>query len=367
MRSGALELWLLLVCSALAASCSSSGSTSGSGGSGGSGGGAGGAHASGLPVPPGGGGQAKPAGAPGNLTVLDWAGFKSAVSWTFDDAQPSQIAHYAELAAVGVPVTYYIITGLSGSEAGYDTTWSQAIADGSEVGNHTVHHCHADLTGCTTATGLSTAADELDQASQYIADHYPAQGRCWTAASPYGDTGYDSADATRFLVNRGVNGGTIGAKDATDPFNLPTYTAQTGDTAAVFNAKIDAAHAGGRWQILLVHSITPTDQLWYNPVAITDVTASMAYAKSLGDVWSDSVVHVAAYWLGQKLLAAAVPASAGTGQTWSWTLPPNFPPGRYVRVTLTGGTPTQAGVPLAWDDHGYYEVALDAGELTVAP
>ena len=40
-------------------------------------------------------GVAKPAGAPGSLTVLNWAGFKSAVSWTFDDAQPSHIAHYA--------------------------------------------------------------------------------------------------------------------------------------------------------------------------------------------------------------------------------------------------------------------------------
>ena len=56
------------------------------------------------------------------------------------------------------PVTYYIITGLSGSEAGYDTTWSQAIADGSEVGNHTAHHCHADLTGCTMGTALPAVA-----------------------------------------------------------------------------------------------------------------------------------------------------------------------------------------------------------------
>ena len=48
----------------------------------------------------------------------------------------------------------------------------------------------------------------------------------------------------------------------------------------MFNANIDAAHARGRWQILLVHSITPTDQLWYNPVAITDVTASMAYGQA---------------------------------------------------------------------------------------
>jgi len=48
-------------------------------------------------------------------------------------------------------------------------------------------------------------------------------------------------------------------------------------------------------------------------------------------------------------------------------LPEHFPPGRYLRVKVDGGTLSQNGKPLAWDDHGYYEVALDAGALTLAP
>lgn len=346
--------------------CSSSGASgTGTGGSGGGGTGGSPASVSGLPVPSG-GGQPRPSGAPGGLTVLDWAGFKSAVSWTFDDSQPSQIAHYPELAAVGIPMTFYISTGLGGSAA-YDAAWSQAVADGSEIGNHSVHHCHADLTGCSFGTALTTVEDELDQASAYIAQHYPAQGGCWTAASPFGDTGYDSADSSRFLVNRGVPGGTIAANSNTDPFNLPIYLAQTNDTATIFDNQIDAAHTNGRWLIILVHSINPTTDTWYNPVDISEVTGAMNHGKSLGDVWNDSVVHVAAYWIAQKLLAAATPTTSGTDQTWSWTLPAHFPPGRYLRVTVTGGTPTQNGTPLPWDDHGYYEVALDAGSLTLSP
>jgi hypothetical protein len=48
-------------------------------------------------------------------------------------------------------------------------------------------------------------------------------------------------------------------------------------------------------------------------------------------------------------------------------LPAHFPPGKYLRVNVTGGTLTQKGAPLPWDPHGYYEVALDAGALTLAP
>jgi peptidoglycan/xylan/chitin deacetylase (PgdA/CDA1 family) len=345
--------------------------TGGAAGAGGAGaGGAGGSRAkapSGLPEPAT-TGVPQPSGVPGGLTVLDWAGFTSAVSWTFDDSQPSQIAHYAELAAVGIPMTFYITIANSG-EAGYDATWSQAITDGSEIGNHTVHHCHSDLTGCSSGTPDATLEQEIDDCSNYIAQHYLAQGRAWTAASPFGDTGYDADDMSRFLVNRGVGSGMVGtgSLDFTDPFNLPIYLAQTADTAANFSAQIDEAHKQGGWLIILVHTITPTDQNWYNPVAITDVTGGMSHGQSLPDVWNDSVVHIAAYWRAQKMFAALTPATSGGASTWTWTLPANFPPGQFVRVAVTGGTLTQGTTTLVWDPHGFYEVSLDAGTLTLGP
>ena len=343
------------------------GQAGGGAATGGSGGGITTKAPSGLPEPAT-SGVAKPAGTAGGLTALNWAGFTAAVSWTFDDAQPSQIAHYAELAAIGIPMTFYISTGNS-SETGYDMTFGQAVTDGSEIGNHTVHHCHADLTGCSFGTADATLTQELDDCTSYIAQHYPPQTTAWTAASPFGDTGYDADDMSRFLVNRGVAGGTIGAGagDSTDPYNLPIYLAQPADTALNFSNQIDAAHTAGRWLILLVHSITPTDANWYNPVAITDVTGGMSHGKSLADVWNDSVVDVAAYWRAQKLLSALTPATAGGNSTWTWTLPANFPPGKYLRVTVTGGTLTQGAITLVWDDHGFYEVALDAGTLTLSP
>jgi peptidoglycan/xylan/chitin deacetylase (PgdA/CDA1 family) len=378
LRLAALVAPFVLLSVVGGAGCGSSGSNAATGGSGGSGGltgegGTGGTPSdggitrapSGLPEPAT-SGIAKPAGTAGDLTVLNWAGFKAAVSWTFDDSQPSQIAHYTELAAVGIPMTFYISSGNS-SESGYDATWSQAVADGSEIGNHTVHHCHADLSGCSFGTAAATLADELDGCTSYIAQHYAPQTTAWTAASPFGDTGYDSAGMSRFLVNRGVAGGTIGANDNTDPFNLPIYLAQQADTALNFSNQIDAAHAAGKWLILLVHTINPTSDNWYNPVAITDVTGGMSHGKGLADVWNDSVVNVAAYWRAQKMFSALTPATSGGSSTWTWTLPANFPPGKYLRVTVAGGTLTQGATTLAWDPHGFYEVALDAGTLTLSP
>jgi peptidoglycan/xylan/chitin deacetylase (PgdA/CDA1 family) len=373
--------WWLLAGGLALASCSSSTPAGGGGGASGAagtgGGGSGGSAgspgtsdagivgASGLPTPPGAGGLPKPSGTPGGLTILSWAGFTAAVSWTFDDSQPSQIAHYAELAAVGIPVTFYISTGNS-SEADYDATWTQAVKDGNEIGNHTVHHCQSDLTGCSFGTADATLTQELDDCTSYITQHYP-QAAVWTSASPFGDTGYDTDDSTRFLVNRGVGGGLIGANDNTDTFNLPIYLAQTGDSASIFSAQIDSAHSAGKWLILLVHSITPTSDLWYNPVAITDVTGGMGHGKSLGDVWNDTVVAVAAYWRAQKLVSGVTPTTSGSSQTWTWTLPAHFPTGKYLRATVAGGTLTQGGNALPWNDHGYYEIALDAGSVTLSP
>jgi hypothetical protein len=91
------------------------------------------------------------------------------------------------------------------------------------------------------------------------------------------------------------------------------------------------------------------------------------YSKTLGDMWIDSVVNVGAYWVAQKLFAAVTPVTAEETSTWSWTLPEHFPPGKYLRVVVDGGALSQGGDPLIWDPHGYYEIALDPGTLTLSP
>lgn len=313
------------------------------------GGGAGVSSACDLPVA-GAPGHARPAGTGEGLTVLDWAGFRGAVSYTFDDANSSQIAHYPELAALGVRMTFYLQTGKSDAA---DPVWAQAVADGHELGNHTKSHAR-------NADGA-----DIDAATTFIEEHFGV--RPFTMAAPYGDSSYAAPAAERFLINRGVSNAIIAPNGSSNPYNLPCYIPPADAAASAFDAQIDAARDAGGWRVLLVHGFTGGSDGAYQPVAIEEFVAGVEHAKSFGDLWIDTVQAVGAYFRAQKLVSALAPTRSGDGWTWSWTLPEHFPPGQCLRVTTAGGTLTQRGEPLPWDDHGYYEIALDAGSVTLVP
>jgi peptidoglycan/xylan/chitin deacetylase (PgdA/CDA1 family) len=326
---------------------------------------------SGLPVPPGAANVPRPTGLPAHMKILDWAGFKSAVSYTFDDGQPSQIEHYAELQATGVRLTFFVNSAGAPSPSNVVATFSRAVRDGHEIGNHTAHHCHADADGTLykddgnghrSACPGASAGAELDDCTAFITTALGA-AHVWTTAWPFGDAGFAAAAGERFFLNRGTTPGTVAPNDDTDPFNLPMWGPAENDTVDKLDAAVDAARAGGRWVIMLLHSLAPTTSPWYATVDVSAVTGSIAHAKSLGDVWIDSMANVGAYWRGQKLLASMSPIMSRNSQVWTWKLPAHFPTGKYLRVTVDGGTLTQRGRPLAWDSHGYYEVELDAGSL----
>jgi hypothetical protein len=111
--------------------------------------------------------------------------------------------------------------------------------------------------------------------------------------------------------------------------------------------------------------MTPTSAIWAYPVAVTDVTGAMNYAKSSGDTWMDTVVAVASYWRGLKTVVASSPSTNGNTTTWHWTLPAHFPSGKYLRVTIPSGTLSQNGSAIAKNSAGFYSISLDAGSLTL--
>jgi hypothetical protein len=239
------------------------------------------------------------------------------------------------------------------------------VSDGDELGNHTEDHCQSNLTDCITNADTGNLGTEIDNAATYIEQNL-SQSTVWTGASPYGDTGYDSDASTRFFVYQGIQAGSMLPNDSTNQFNMPCYLAATGETAAQFNAVTDAARSAGAWQIFLIHTITPTTAIWYNPVAVTDVTGAMTHAKAAGDTWVDSVVHVGSYWRGLKTLVGATRTTSGVTTTWTWTLPAHFPSGRYVRVIVPGGgTLSQNGTSIGENANGSFSVALSAGSLTL--
>jgi peptidoglycan/xylan/chitin deacetylase (PgdA/CDA1 family) len=295
---------------------------------------------------------AKPSGTPGNLKVLNWAGFKGAVTYTFDDANSSQLTNYAALNGLGVRMTFYLIT--SKIDSTNRDSWAQVLKDGHELGNHTVTHPQ-------TGTAL-----EVDGATNFIENTFGV--RPWTMAAPYGDGSYVTLATTRFLINRGVSPALILPNDNSNPFNLPCYIPPQGGTSVTdFNPIIDSAESGGGWRVVLVHGFTGGTDGAFQPVSIDEFVAGANHAKGFGNLWIDSMVNVGAYWRGQKTFSGVSPTTSGNSTTWTWTLPDNFPPGKCLRVNVDGGTLTQNGTALNWDSHGYYEISLDTGSLTLSP
>ena len=191
----------------------------------------------------------------------------------------------------------------------------------------------------------------------------------YTIAYPNGTQTYETYSTGKYILGRGVSDGLYspGNETAPDPLNSYCYIPATGAAASAFNSETDSARSGGKWRVVLVHGFTGGSDGAYQPVDIAQFLSAVNYSKGLTDVWIDSYVNVGSYWRGQNAFAKATSTTTGTSQTWTWTLPAAFPPGKYLRVTVPGGTLTQGGTALAWDSHGYYEVALDAGSLTISP
>jgi peptidoglycan/xylan/chitin deacetylase (PgdA/CDA1 family) len=286
-------------------------------------------------------GQGKPAGAVGGLTVLDWAGFKGAVSFTFDDNNATQVANMSALKSTGAKMTFFIVSTWGNAS---DDAYKTAFAEGHEIGNHTSTH---------SQTGTDAGVEECQT---FLQSTYGAKP--FTMAAPYGNTSW-SAPAGKFLIaNRGVADGVILPRDSSDAFNLPAYLPPSAATSAMMDTAVNSARSYRAWKIFCVHGFDSSNGT-YNPVPIEEMTATMSKAVKAGDLWVETMGNVTAYWLGQK----AIPTTATTSATW--TLPANFPPNMCVRVTTTGGTVKQNGIEIPWNDHGYYELSLDAKSVTL--
>ena len=282
-------------------------------------------------------GVAVPSGAVGGLKVLDWAGFKGAVSYTFDDNTPSQMSNYSALKATGAHFTWFVVGSWTPS-----STYKSTLADGQEIANHTYSH---------QSTGSQS---DLQQNETYISTNFGVTAN--SMAAPNCDQSWSTVAPNVLFQNRGPCGGgaaTVGPRDNTSPFLLPAYLPATGEAAATMTAAL----ASGKWRIYVIHGFDSQGGT-YQPVPIANVTATMSGAVSSG-YWAETMTNVGAYWQGQKLISASATTSA------TWSLPAHFPPNMCLRITTTGGTVTQKGAAVPWDTHGYYQISLDAGAVTI--
>jgi hypothetical protein len=309
---------------------------------GGSAGGGTAAKCDNLSLAPTASGMAQPSGAAGGLKVLDWAGFKGAVSFTFDDNTPSQLPNYSALKATGAHFTWFVVGSWLNGSSGNITSYKNTIADGQELANHTYSH------------QSSGSASDLMMNESFIMSNFGVNAN--SMAAPNCDQSWSSVAPNVLFQNRGPCGkgiATVAPRDSTSAFLLPAYLPDSGESASSMTSSFQS----GKWRIFVIHGFDSQNGT-YQPVPIANVTSSMSSAVSMG-YWAEGITNVGAYWQGQKL----IPTTATTSATW--TLPAKFPKNMCLRVTTTGGTVTQKGQTIPWDSHGYYQISLDAGEVTV--
>jgi hypothetical protein len=160
-----------------------------------------------IPAPPGPTDVPQPSGTPGDISVVDWAGFPAAVTYSFDDNDGSQLDRYAEMHAIGGRYTYYLVSSNFGV-AITDPRWQAIFDDGNEIGNHTTNH--------------SCGTSQIDGAATALGGQFGKTPS--TLAAPNGDDACQSQAVGRVFINREVGPATpVLPLDSSNPMGINTF------------------------------------------------------------------------------------------------------------------------------------------------
>ena len=210
----------------------------------------------------------------GLYQVATWQGFRqAAVSYTFDDNCPNQLA-------VAIPLFNefdYRVTMFVPS--GWIKDWSglQSAADkGHEIASHTV--THANLGGLTTTQQLPEFRNSKDTINTHIKGH-----SCTTIAYPFCAPGNDSLCSNYYIAARHCQG-YVESKTPADFMkisSLATGNASSIQTVTDFNRKVEKADSINGWCVFLLHSID--NDGGYSPTQSTVLRSHLSYVKEHPD------------------------------------------------------------------------------------
>jgi peptidoglycan-N-acetylglucosamine deacetylase len=229
-------------------------------------------------------------------------GARMALSLSFDDGRESQVdVGLPLLARHGVAVTFYVVP--AAVERRVDG-WKRAVADGHEIGNHSLTHSCSGNFPFSRAKALEDHSlvrmrDELVEANRQIQALLGVRPR--TFAYPCGQTfvgrgrgtqSYVPLVAELFLAGRGWLG-----ESSNDPamVDLAQVLGMEMDGKAFEDVMplLDEARGRGSWLVLAGHEIGQGGRQT-SRVAMLD--ALLPYAKDPGNgIWLATVAEVAAH------------------------------------------------------------------------
>jgi peptidoglycan/xylan/chitin deacetylase (PgdA/CDA1 family) len=230
-------------------------------------------------------------------------GHRAALSFSFDDARPSQLRHgVPALDRLGVPATFFVLPdAVQESVAG----WADAIASGHEIGNHTLTHpCSANFpwsrhNALETMT-IDDYRSEVTGANRRLGDLLGIEPTVF--AYPCGHTFVGRGRATRsvvplvaamFEVARTSNDVVANSPLDFDPAQVAAVTCD-GLTFDHLLGNLEAVAEDGAWLVLCGHEVARASEVAHpgETTLVETVESVTGWCRSNG-VWIDTVGTIA--------------------------------------------------------------------------
>ena len=244
-------------------------------------------------------------------TIPFWsAGVEGALSLTFDDNAPSQLANALPcLDDHGLQGTFYVNPGRRPDWERQIPRWQQAAARGHEIGNHTSRQpCSCNFgfhpTYCLEKLNLTDIETTIDEAEADLDQLFPQQkGKrsfCYPCYQSYVGAGverqsYVPVVARRFRAARG------GGERPNNPRIIDlSYTwawAVEGHSAEQMIAYVDKAVGQGLWAIICMHGVGG-DHLAIETKAMEGLARHLE--KNSAKIWTAPLIEVADFILTRR-------------------------------------------------------------------
>jgi len=290
------------------------------------------------------------------LIVAPWNGFKGAVSFTFDDGDPSHLGvAIPELDRHKIRGTFFLIVkGIGGADP-----WKKAMATGHEIASHSATHTNpAQFKPDQEEAEIVGAAKSLEQA---FGHPIPSFAYPFSAVTP---TLKAKIEKTHLLA-RGGAGPLIPPDAEPDWLNLASQVTLTETRVDVYKGWIDEAVDKGAWSIFMIHGLEGTT--WgYSPIKKADFAATLDHVKDK-DLWVAPFGEVGAYFRAQKVLEKSKGVADKAGLRWDWKVPPLFPKGLVLKVKIDPAKQElrQKDAPIKPDAKGLCPVRFDEGSVVL--
>jgi len=261
------------------------------------------------------------------VRTLAWNGHQGAVTFTFDDACRSQVAHVlSAIDSRGIAATFNVSDNADFVDN--QSQWIAAAQKGNEITNHTSDH--VDLSKLSDSASI---ADQIIDQAKWLRSLDPSMESV-TFAYPYCNTNamVDRITNREAIIGR-TCGGTALFSWSKQPTNWMRMTSHiVSDDLSYANALkgLDNAKNDHSWFVTLNHGVGG-DWLSVSPEKVTDM-----FDRALAnDLWIDTYQRVASYWRASFTMDTVQAVSTSSGWEMRWTSPhARMPKQVHLRIEL---------------------------------